>query len=52
MPMQVELYLFFANLVHSFHFLPCVEGELPSEDYSPGVTLLPRTFQAKLVHRF
>merc|ERR1712241_1049472 len=49
---KVELYLFFANLVHSFHFLPCVEGELPSEDYSPGVTLLPRTFQAKLVHRF
>merc|ERR1719445_974738 len=46
---KVELFLFFTNLVHQFHFLPEVEGELPSEDYAPGVTILPKSFSAKLV---
>merc|ERR1711997_1221692 len=49
---KVELFLFFTNLVHQFHFLPEVEGEVPSEDYEPGVTVLPKTFSAKLVNRF
>ena len=48
---QVELFLFFTNLVHHFHFLPEVEGEPPSEDYAPGVTILPKSFSAKLVCR-
>merc|ERR1712241_227008 len=48
---KVELFLFFTNLVHQFHFLPEVEGELPTEDYAPGVTILPKSFSAKLVCR-
>lgn len=49
---KVELFLFFTNLVHQFHFQPAVEGSVPSEDYSPGVTILPKSFSAKLVCRF
>ena len=50
--LKAELFLFFTNLVHHFHFLPEVEGQYPSEDYSPGVTILPKSFSAKLVCRF
>lgn len=46
------MFLFFTNLLHQFHFLPAVEGEVPSEDYAPGVTVLPKSFSAKLVSRF
>ena len=49
---QVELFLFFANLVHQFSFEPATDGELPSEDYAPGVTLLPKKFSARLIPRF
>ena len=49
---QVELFLFFANLVHQFSFEPATAGELPSEDYAPGVTLLPKKFSARLIPRF
>ena len=48
---KVELFLFFTNLVHHFNFLPETEGELPSEEYSPGVTILPKKFKARLIPR-
>lgn len=49
---KVELFLFFTNLVHQFSFEPATAGELPSEDYAPGVTLLPKQFSARLIPRF
>jgi len=49
---KAELFLFFANLVHQFEFHPEVKGELPSEDYSNGVTILPKPFKARLKSRF
>lgn len=48
---KVELFLFFTNLVHQFSFEPATAGELPSEDYAPGVTLLPKEFSARLIPR-
>merc|ERR1711971_765817 len=49
---KVELFLFFTNLVHQFSFEPASAGERPSEDYAPGVTLLPKKFSARLIPRF
>jgi len=48
---KAELFLFFTSLVHQFHFLPEDENNIPSEDYCPGVTILPTPFRAKLVSR-
>ena len=49
---KAELFLFFTNLVHQFEFHPEVEGELPSEDYINGITILPKPFKARLLSRF
>ena len=49
---KAELFLFFSHLVHSYRLLPELEGELPTEDYCPGFTILPRPYRARLVHRF
>ena len=49
---KAELFLFFSSLVHSYRLLPEVEGELPTEDYCPGFTILPKPYKARLVHRF
>ena len=48
---KAELFLFFTSLVHQFHFLPEDENNIPSEDYCPGVTILPTPFRARLVAR-
>ena len=39
---KAELFLFFSHLVHSYRLLPELEGELPTEDYCPGFTILPK----------
>ena len=49
---KAELFLFFSHLVHSYRLLPELEGELPTEDYCPGFTILPKPYRARLVHRF
>ena len=48
---QVELFLFFTNLVHQYKILPENEGELPVEGYQMSVTLLPKPFKARLTNR-
>merc|ERR1711997_750861 len=35
---KTELFIFFTGLVQQFEFLPEVEGQLPSEDFTPGIT--------------
>lgn len=49
---KAEMFLFFTSLIHQFKFLPEDEQKLPSEDYSPGVTILPVPFKARLISRF
>jgi len=45
---KTELFLFFCGLLHEFRLYPEVEGELPSEDYIPGATILPKPFKVRL----
>jgi len=49
---KAEMFLFFTSLIHQFKFLPEDETKLPSEEYTPGVTILPVPFKARLVSRF
>eukprot|EP00092_Neocalanus_flemingeri_P065658 GFUD01079879.1.p1 GENE.GFUD01079879.1~~GFUD01079879.1.p1 ORF type:complete len:438 (-),score=100.01 GFUD01079879.1:38-1351(-) len=48
---KTEIFIFFTSLIHQYHFLPEVEGEYPSENYSPGLTILPVPFKTRLVSR-
>ena len=48
---KTEFFLFFTCLVQQFRFLPEVEGQLPGEESSFGITLLPKPFKARLQHR-
>ena len=49
--LQAELFLFFSNIVQNYNLEPEIEGEVPSEDYSPGLTILPKPFKVKLLIR-
>ena len=49
---KTEMFLFFTNLLQHYHFLPEVKGEIPSADFSPGLTILPVPFKSRLVCRF
>ena len=49
---RAEMFLFFTSLIHQFKFMPEDEQKLPSENYSPGFTILPVPFRAKPVSRF
>ena len=49
---RTELFLFFTALVHSFNFLPEVEGELPAEEWQLGITSLPKPFKLRMKPRF
>ena len=48
---RAELFLFFTSLIHQYRFLPEVEGDYPTEDYTPGFTILPAPFKGRLVNR-
>lgn len=48
---KTELFLFFCGLVQQFEFQSEVEGQLPTEEYNPGVTVLPLPFKARLKSR-
>jgi len=48
---KVELFLFFSNIVHNYNLAPEIDGEMPSEDYTPGLTILPKPFKVKLLTR-
>ena len=48
---QAELFLFFSNIVQNYNLEPEIEGEIPSENYSPGFTILPKPFKVKLLKR-
>jgi len=48
---KVELFTFFANLMHNFEIRPVNENEKPSTKYRPGVTLSPMPFKARFVAR-
>lgn len=45
---KTELFLFFCGLIQEFSLYPEVEGELPSEDYVAGFTILPKPFKLRL----
>jgi len=49
---KAELFLFFSGILHQFLLSPEVEGELPSEDYNNGITILPKPFKLRLSTRF
>ena len=48
---KVELFLFFTGLVASFKIAPEIAGQLPSEDYNNGITILPKPFRLRLFSR-
>ena len=48
---KAELFLFFSNIVHNYNLSPEIDGEMPSEDYTPGLTILPKPFKVKLLTR-
>ena len=48
---RTEMFLFFTNLVQHYNFLPELEGELPSDDYNHGLTILPVPFKVRLESR-
>jgi len=48
---KTELFLFFTGLVARFNIEPEIEGELPSEDYNNGITILPKPFHLRLHSR-
>ena len=48
---KAELFLFFSSLLHQFTLRPEVEGQPPSEDYCPGLTVLPKVFHVVLTSR-
>merc|ERR1712066_226554 len=48
---KAELFLFFSNILHNYNLSPEIEGDMPSEDYSPGFTILPKPFKVKLSAR-
>merc|ERR1712058_182812 len=45
---KTELFLFFTGLVQQFSFCPQVEGEPPVEDYTSGLTVLPKPFKLRM----
>ena len=49
---KAELFLFFTSLVQQFKFLPEEENIFPKDFYTPGVTILPAPFKARLIPRF
>merc|ERR1712059_219450 len=48
---KVELFLFFCGILQQFQLCPEVEGELPTDDYNPGITILPKPFKLRLSKR-
>lgn len=48
---KTELFLFFCGLIQQFEFHPEVEGQVPTEEYTPGITILPLPFKARLTTR-
>jgi cytochrome P450 len=47
---KVELFLFFANLLHKFD-IRSVDGDILSTKYRVGVTLSPLPFKARFIAR-
>ena len=48
---KAELFLFFCALLHKFTFQPEWKGAEPTEEYCPGLTILPRPFKVILKAR-
>jgi len=48
---KAELFLFFTGILQQFEIKPEIDGELPSEDYDNGVTVLPKPFKLRLQGR-
>jgi hypothetical protein len=48
---QLELFLFFTGILQQFEIKPEINGELPSENYDNGVTVLPKPFKLRLHNR-
>ena len=49
---KTELFLFFTGLVQHFKFLPEVEGFMPKEEWTMGMTSLPKPFRVRLNKRY
>ena len=48
---KVELFIFFANLMHNFEVRPECEAQKPSTMYRLGVTICPLPFKARFIAR-
>jgi cytochrome P450 len=48
---KVELFIFFASMMHKFDVRTESANEKPSTKYRPGVTLSPLPFKARFVGR-
>ena len=48
---RAELFLFFSGLLQELSPHPKVAGNLPFEDYTPGIPVAPQEYNVKLVQR-
>jgi len=48
---KAELFLFFTGLIQQFTLSPQIPGQIPSEEYQPGATIIPQPFHVRLKSR-
>ncbi|KAI8747686.1 cytochrome P450 2J1 [Biomphalaria glabrata] len=48
---KTELFLYLSSLIQRFHLLPVHPDQPPPMDYIYGVTMIPKTYQLRLIER-
>ena len=48
---KMEIFLFFTNLVKSYHFEP-TEGAVLTSDEQPGLSRIPKSFKVRVIDRY
>lgn len=48
---RMELFLFTATFFQHFEFIPEIDGEIPSDDYEPGLIKSPKVFKVRAKER-
>ena len=48
---MMEFFLFFTNILLHFSFLPEAEGQVPTEEYFAGLTVIPKPFKSIIMPR-
>ncbi|KAI8747682.1 cytochrome P450 2J1, partial [Biomphalaria glabrata] len=48
---KTELFLYLSSLIQRFHLLPVHPDQPPTMDYIYGITMIPKTYQLRLIER-